>query len=396
MQKNEYLKQWTRIVSKQMPHLSIPEVVGLATWSFGMVMTKSSSLSKVSQFIAVVNGEKASTVRQRLREWYEEAEAKKGLHRRSLDVSSCFAPLLKWVLGLLPKNLAQIALALDATTVGNKFVVLSLNILLAGSGIPVAWRIVRANQPGSWKEHWQELINSLQSVIPTEFEVILTADRGLYADWLYQLIVDAGWHPFLRINHQGTYHTPSKPTWQPLADVVSAPGQSWSSSIVCFKTNPLQCTLLARWDIGYKDPWLILTDLEPSKASALWYGLRPSTECVYRDVKSDGWCWHNTRLLNPQRAERLWLAIAVATLWMVIKGGEAENKSHSPCFEQLPSRHRVFSLPLNLNPPRHLSCFVLGLLTLLADLLNHLPILLPRWSSFPSTPVDDFFCCNSS
>ncbi len=68
MQKNEYLKQWTPIVSKQMPHLSIPEVLGLATWSFGMVMTKSSSLSKVSQFIAVVNGEKASTVRQRLRE----------------------------------------------------------------------------------------------------------------------------------------------------------------------------------------------------------------------------------------------------------------------------------------------------------------------------------------
>ena len=386
MLRNEYLKQLTRIVSKQMPHLSIPEVVGLATWSFGMVMTKSSSLSKVSQFIAVVNGEKTSTVRQRLRGWYEEAESKKGVHRRSLDVSSCFAPLLNWVLGLLPKRLAQIALALDATSVGNKFVVLSLNILLAGSGIPVAWSIVRANQPGSWKGHWQKLINSLQNVIPSGFEVIVTADRGLYADWLYQLIFGAGWHPFLRINHQGTYHTPSENTWQPLADVVSAPGQSWSGRIVGFKTNPLRCTLLARWDIGYKDSWLILTDFEPSKASALWYGLRPSTECVYRDVKSDGWCWHNTRLLNPQRAARLWLALAVATLWMVIKGGEAENQSFSPGFE----------LPLNLNPPRHLSCFLLGLLTLLADLLNHLPIHLPRWSSFPSTPVDYFFCFNSS
>ena len=39
-----------------------------------------------------MNGEKASAVRQRLREWYEEAEAKKGHHRRSLEVSSCFAP----------------------------------------------------------------------------------------------------------------------------------------------------------------------------------------------------------------------------------------------------------------------------------------------------------------
>lgn len=396
MLKNEYLKQWTRIVSEKMPHLSIPQVVGLATWSFGIVMTKSSSLSKVAQFIAVVNGEKASAVRQRLREWYEEAEAKKGLHRRSLDVSSCFAPLLSWVLSLLPKNLEQIALALDATTIGNKFVVLSLNILLAGSGIPIAWRVVPAHQPGSWKGHWQELIHSLQRLIPSRFQVIVTADRGLYADWLYQLIVDAGWHPFLRINHQGSYRLPTAHTWQPLADVVSAPGQSWSGRIICFKTHPLECTLLARWDIGYKDPWLILTDLEPTNTSALWYGLRPSTECVYRDVKSDGWHWHNTRLLNPQRAERLWLAIAVSTLWMVILGGEVENQSSPANLEALPSRHIVFSQPFNLHPQRHISCFLQGLLTLIANLLNHLPIQLHCWSSFPSTPVDDFYCFNSS
>ena len=117
---------------------------------------------------------------------------------------------------------------------------------MAGSGIPIAWRVVLAHQPGSWKGHWQQLINSLQSVIPSGFEVIVIAERGLYADWLFA------------------------------------------------------------------------------------------------------------------------------------------------------SGHRVFSLPGNFNPPRHISCFVLGLLTLLADILNHLPILLLWLSSFPSIPVDDFFCFNSS
>jgi len=396
MLKNEYLKQWTRIVSEKMPHLSLPQVVGLATWSFGIVMTQSSSLTRVSQFIATVNGEKVMAVRQRLREWYQEAKAKKGQKRRTLDASSCFAPLLKWVISLLPPNIKQIALALDATTIGNKFVVLSINILLAGSGIPIAWCVVQATQPGSWKPHWQKLIDDLCGAIPTGFEVIVTADRGLYADWLYQMIVDARWHPFLRINHQGTYRIPPHDTWQPLADVVRVPGQSWSSRVVCFKTNPLECTLLACWDIGYKDPWLILTDLEPTLASALWYGLRPSTECVYRDVKSDGWQWHHTRLLNPKRAERLWLAIAVSTLWMLIYGGEAENQSLAPTFKPLRSQERVFCFPMKWNRPRHLSCFLLGWLTLIANLLNHLPIHLHRWSCFPSTPVDDFYCFNSS
>jgi hypothetical protein len=148
MLKNEYLKQWTNIVSQKMPNLTLPQVVGLATWSFGMVMTKSSSLSKVSKFIAKVNSEKANTVRQRLKEWYQEAKAKKGKLRRTLDVSSCFAPLLLWVISLLPTNIKRIALALDATSIGNKFVVLSVNILLAGCGIPIAWCVVKAHEFG--------------------------------------------------------------------------------------------------------------------------------------------------------------------------------------------------------------------------------------------------------
>ncbi len=39
--------------------------------------------------------------------------SKRGKKRSSLDVSSCFAPLMRWVISLLPRNIKQIALALD-------------------------------------------------------------------------------------------------------------------------------------------------------------------------------------------------------------------------------------------------------------------------------------------
>ena len=61
------------------------------------------------------------------------------------------------------------------------------------------------NKKGSWKPHWKELFQSLQNIVPQDYLVIVSADRGLYADWLYQEIVALGWHPFLRINHQGQY-----------------------------------------------------------------------------------------------------------------------------------------------------------------------------------------------
>ncbi|MDJ0574228.1 MAG: hypothetical protein QNJ65_03560 [Xenococcaceae cyanobacterium MO_234.B1] len=68
------------LVSYRFSHLSLPQVSGLATWSFGMVMTSSSSLTRVSHLIAKINTEPENTVRQRLKEWYKEgkAKAKKG------------------------------------------------------------------------------------------------------------------------------------------------------------------------------------------------------------------------------------------------------------------------------------------------------------------------------
>lgn len=46
-------------------------------------------------------------------------------------------------------------------------------------------------------------------------------------------------------------------------------------------------------------------------------------------VSCGGWQWQHTRMADPQRAERLWLAIAVATLWLLRVGGIAEEDSTS-------------------------------------------------------------------
>lgn len=226
-----------------------------------MVMTRSSSLTRVATFMARLNQEQTNTVRQRLKEWYQEAPAKSGKKRADFDVSSCFAPLLRWVLSLIPQSGRDLAIALDATNVGAKFSVLSANVLYRGGAIPVAWCVVKATAKGAWKPHWQKLLQQLSSVSVGNRRVIVCADRGLYADWLYEAITNLGWHPFLRINHQGTYRLSPRHPWRSLSTVVPSPGTSWSGQVTCFKTHPLDCTLLATWAPTYQDPWLILTDL---------------------------------------------------------------------------------------------------------------------------------------
>ena len=124
--------QWTEVVTSRMPHLSKPQAVVLALWSLGMVAARSCALTAVSLFLAKGLERKPNTVRQQLREFCYEAQAKRGGPRQELQVESCFAPLLAWVLSWWEGT--QLAFAVDATTLGQRFVVLVVKIGTRSSG----------------------------------------------------------------------------------------------------------------------------------------------------------------------------------------------------------------------------------------------------------------------
>lgn len=94
---------------------------------------------------------------------------------------------------------------------------------------------------------------------------------------------------------------------------MTAVGQGWAAPVTGLKNNSLVCTLLAQWDRGYTDPWLIVTDLSPQQAHSCWYAMRSWIECLFKDIERGGLGGHHTKMPDPQRVERLWLAIAVAT-----------------------------------------------------------------------------------
>jgi len=393
------LSQWQQTVSTYLPHLSKPQVTVLVLWSCGIVLAQSCGLTTVAITLAYVLGSSERTMREQLRDWYRDAShksgAKRGRKRRRLEVSGCFAPLLCWVVTWIAPTCCHLALAMDASTLGQRFTILSISVVVRGCAIPVAWRIVEATKPGAWRPHWAALFRHLQGSVPADWTVIVLADRGLYARWLFTTIQALGWHPFLRINRQGHYRIPTASSSRPLSQVVSRVGQRWAGQVVCFTTpaRRLTCTLLARWDAGYRDPWLSLTALPPTAVDVAWYGLRAWIACGFKDSKRGGWHWEQTKMLDPARAERLWLAIAVATRWTVSVGCQAEGEQPQPQVHQLPERHIARQRATGQRPPRVLSCFRRGRLVILAALcLSHpLPVgaLLPEpWPRSPETAVD--------
>ncbi|MBW4594449.1 MAG: hypothetical protein KME46_16455 [Brasilonema angustatum HA4187-MV1] len=73
-------------------------------------------MTTVSVFLAELLGKKENTVRQQLREWYRDGEDKTKTGRATLDITSCFSPLLCWILSQRPENEKRLALAADAST----------------------------------------------------------------------------------------------------------------------------------------------------------------------------------------------------------------------------------------------------------------------------------------
>jgi len=317
--------EWSTIIRTHLPHLTKPQATVLAMWSLGMVLARSCALTAVSAFLAPWLGRKENTVRQQLREFCYEAAAKRGTARCALRVETCFLPLLAWVVSWWQGT--QLALALDATTLGTRFTVLVLSVVYRGCAIPVVWVVLSATAKHAWRREWLRMLRQVYRAVPRSWTVIVLADRGLYARWLFRRITRVGWHPFLRINTGGTFRSTGQVRGVALKTLVPEPGTAWQGTGIAFKGRhrQLSCTLLACWEPGYKDPWLILTDLPPEASTACWYGLRAWIEQGFKITKRAGWQWQRTHMTQPERAARLWLAVAVATLWLLSVGGEADE-----------------------------------------------------------------------
>ena len=186
-------------VGEMLPSLSKAEANVLGLLSFGILLFDGCGISRLSHGLAKLEQVPAGRLRQRLREFCYEAEAKRGKKRREVDVQRCFPDLLRAVLrGWEGKK--ELALSMDAMTLGERFTVLNISVVYRGCGITIAWKIIEAGQQGAWRPHWEGLLAALEGVVPPDWKVIVMADRGLYAAWLYQAIQRLGWHPMLRVN----------------------------------------------------------------------------------------------------------------------------------------------------------------------------------------------------
>jgi hypothetical protein len=70
-----------------------------------------------------------------------------------------------------------------------------ISVVYRGCALPVAWTVLPAIEPHAWRGEGLRMLRQVRAGVPRRFLVIVLADRGLSARWLFQRIVRRGWHP---------------------------------------------------------------------------------------------------------------------------------------------------------------------------------------------------------
>jgi hypothetical protein len=308
-------------IEARFPELRRTQQRGLAMWVYGTIMAGSSTESAVLSALSL-DGQ-METRRTQLRDWLYDGIDKSAPCTTELDITTCYIPLLRWVLSLWQGT--ELALAVDVTNHKERFHVLCVSVLYGGCAIPVAWHLLRGGTKGAWMPHLCRLLDTLAPAVPRDMTVLVLIDRGLRSPTLWDTICSHGWHPLMRLQQNTVFRPAGWRRHHPARDVVRALDTAWVGQGQCFSRSTRQGTLLVLWLTGAKEPWIVLTDLPPEQAGIAWYGLRTWIELGFRVIKSVGFQWQHTRRSDPTREARHWLVLAIAVLLTQAVGTRVED-----------------------------------------------------------------------
>ena len=156
--------QLKQVIETHLPHLSPTQLTGLTWWVCGAILAGSACQNAVASALSPRGS--WNNLRQYLREWLYDGGDRASPCKTELDVSLCFAPLLRWVLAWWRSG--RLALAVDPTLKGDETTAIVISVVYRGCAIPVAWRIGCATQRGAWMDPIVELLRELAPAVPKE------------------------------------------------------------------------------------------------------------------------------------------------------------------------------------------------------------------------------------
>lgn len=182
------LYHWRRAVRAAFGFLGCWQVLGLALYSYGVVLARQCAPSRVAEKLPLVG--KADTVQRRLERW---------LSNQRIDWQTCCRAWSRWVLSHYSGQ--RLILLVDETKLGDRLSVMVVGVAYRGCYIPLAfWCYPPKHWPLGQVELITTLLNWVAPAIPGGVMPLVQADRGIgTSPELLRAIVASGWHFLVRV-----------------------------------------------------------------------------------------------------------------------------------------------------------------------------------------------------
>lgn len=328
------LYQWTDVVRRHFTNLKKWQAVGLALFSFGVVMARHCQVSQVAEALAVLGP--IPGLERRLRRW---------LANPRVDLDGCFEIWIAWVWRSL--DVPRAVLLVDESKIADRMGVMMVSLAYGQRAIPLVWCCYRANSERDYPGQGQVLLvwgllARVLAVLPPTSRPLVQMDRGLgHSSAMLKALQNLGVEFQVRVKRNATF-TSRRGHRCLLSDLIQ-PGQAVTCRGSLFRgSKRVWGTVHLVWEARQAEPWCLFTTSPRIRSSA--YALRMWQEESFRDLKRGGWQWHCTYVTTPDHAQRLVLVLALAYAWMLTQGTLVLHADRSIQREIFDGAHNKYSL----------------------------------------------------
>lgn len=304
---------WFSTIRKLLPQERVTRVRTLAWMVVGLHVSQSAHLSGVARKLPLAA--KLTSTTDRFRRF---------LNNKAFRVRTWYQPIARQLLAEAALG-GTVRLIVDGTKLGAGHQLLMVALAYRRRALPIAWTWVKGSRGHSTTSKQLVLLSYVHSLMPDKVSVLLVGDCEFGAVAIARQL--EAWHWGYVLRQQGDTRVCVSRTaliWQFFITLAAERSQCvWYERALVTIKHLYHANLLAYWERGQKEPWLLMTNLPDASSALTAYRRRMWVEEMFGDWKGHGVDVETTHLGRFQRLSRLVFVVALWYLWLVTRGAQA-------------------------------------------------------------------------
>lgn len=215
----------------------------------------------------------------------------------------------------------RLRLVLDTTKIGFNQRLLSIGLGYKKRVLPLAWSLHPGSRGHTSVAEQLKLLRVVRPWLPRKAEVWVLGDTEFQRVALLRWLQQQNWQFVIRQQGSNKVRWGDR-SWVKISDLALKAGQTRYIGWVRLtqKHDAGWFWLILHWEKGQDEPWYLLSNRSGQRALIRLYSRRMWIEEFYGDLKGHGVDLEASHIRNPERLNRLVLAVCLVFVWFITLG----------------------------------------------------------------------------